>query len=186
MVFEFIELIIFIVAAYGAALEWVRVRDAKSHNKWDFYIPAGFLIFVIFVMFSSGFHVGSLLSVSSLVCGVAALPLLISLLHTGSKQDAQLAAGDPLYNKGVRWWLLAEQRSFRESFSRFQGDALNGWSEVKEARMGQGGVITKVFHDRTVTLEFDDGDKFDFPFESLVHEDPLRAEDESEGKAWWK
>ncbi len=186
MVFELIEFAILIIAIYGSAFEWVRVKDAKSHNKWDFYVPAGFLILVIFIMFSTGSVNGSeVLSVSSVVCGVAAVPLLISLLLTGSRQDAQLAAGDPLYIEGERWWLLAEMQPFRDSFSRFLGDELNGWSLEKEARRGSGGEITKVFHDRTVTLKFDDGVEFDFPFESLTHEDPLKVEEVEEKKGWW-
>lgn len=184
MVFELIEFIILIIAAYGAALEWVRVKDAKTHNKWDFYGPAAFLLLVIcFMFFTGSINGNSMLSVSSLVCGVAALPLLISLLYTGSLQDAQLAAGDPIYDEGERFWLLAEEQAFRESFSRFQGDELNGWSEEKEARMGTSGVITEVFGDRTVTLEFPDGAKFDFPFETLTNVKPEKVEEEKKG--WW-
>lgn len=195
MVFELIEFIIFIVAMYGAALEWVRVKDAKSHNKWDFYGPAAFLLLVISIMFFTGSVNGSdVLSFSSLVCAVAALPLLISLLYTGSLQDAQLAAGDLTYDVGELWWVINDQQKFREAFERLKDDEESCWSEEKEARMGKDGVISEITSARTAKLKFRDyvdNERyvevvFEFPFEALINSEPAKDEVvEEEKKGWW-
>lgn len=186
MVFELIEFVILIIAAYGAALEWVRVKDAKTHNKWDFYGPAAFLLFVVcFMFFTGSINGSSMLSVSSLVCGIAALPLLISLLYTGSLQDAQLAAGDLTYDIGERWWVINDEQKFREAFKRLQGDEEACWSEEKEARMGKSGEITEITGARTAKLKLRDGVVFEFPFEAMMNYKPTKDEEVEEKKGWW-
>ncbi len=191
MVFEIIELIIIVISIYGAALEWVRVKDHKTNDKWEFFAPAIFLAAVVGFMFFTGLAAGgggAILSLSSLVCAVAAMPLLIALVYTGSLQDAQIAAGVKTYSEGQTVWLISDIKEFRDSFSRFVDDELNGWSEAKERRLGGSGTITKIFVDKTVTLEFDDSEKFDFPFESLMDSEPEIEEVsvESAEKGWWE
>lgn len=187
MVFEIIELIIIVISIYGSALEWVRVKDHKTNDKWEFFAPAIFLAAVVGFMFFTGLAAGgggAMLSLSSLVCAVAAMPLIIALVYTGSLQDAQLAAGVKTYTKGQEVWLTHDSGEFKDSFSRFTGDKLNGWNKIKEERLGQSATIKKIFADKTVTLRFDDDVELDFPFESL--KDSKTEREESAEKGWWE
>jgi len=63
--------------------------------------------------------------------------------------------------------LLADPEKYRASFARFPGDQLNGLRPEKEALCGEEGRVIALFGDRTATILFDDGRKFDFPFESI-------------------
>merc|ERR1711976_213937 len=63
--------------------------------------------------------------------------------------------------------LLSDPEAFQNSFTRFVGDDLNGWSEAKQLRVGQEGTVTKTYGDQTITMVFDDGQQFDFPFETV-------------------
>jgi len=63
--------------------------------------------------------------------------------------------------------LLADPGQYRASFVRFPDDQLNGLLPEKEALCGEEGSVIALFSDRTATILFDDGRKFDFPFESI-------------------
>jgi len=49
---------------------------------------------------------------------------------------------------------------------------MSGWSEDMEMRCGESGVILEVYLDNRVTMEFDDGVQFDFPFDCLTDSAP--------------
>ena len=63
---------------------------------------------------------------------------------------------------------LLTGEDFHASFSRFDGDQQNGFTNVKFARVGQGAKVKETFSDLTVTLVFSDGEQLDFPVESFV------------------
>jgi len=63
--------------------------------------------------------------------------------------------------------LLEDPEAFKNSFARFTGDNLNGWSEEKQKKVGKEGTATKIFKDKTITMAFDDGAQYDFPFETV-------------------
>ena len=56
---------------------------------------------------------------------------------------------------------------FEACFSRFQGDELNYWNEKKQMKNGKIGMITTIYGDDTVTMIFEDEEKWDFPFEAI-------------------
>lgn len=66
--------------------------------------------------------------------------------------------------------LIDEEKAYQESFSRFEGDKLNGWIPEKKTYCGKEGTVVRVFCDQTVTIRFDDGVKLDFPFESIAEQ----------------
>ena len=68
---------------------------------------------------------------------------------------------------GSRLRLLGDEASFREAFSRFPNDEVNGLSQDKLKRLGQEAVILKTFADFTATCRFDDGVLHDMPMEAL-------------------
>ena len=76
MMFELLflaELLFWVGAMYLSVFEWIKVRDIKSNEKNDFFAPAVFLASVF---------TGSLLleiPFFSAFCGIAFLPLIISL-----------------------------------------------------------------------------------------------------------
>ena len=60
MMFELLflaELLFWVGAMYLSVFEWIKVRDIKSNDKNDFFIPAGFLaiVFVGSLLFFVGF-----------------------------------------------------------------------------------------------------------------------------------
>ena len=61
----------------------------------------------------------------------------------------------------------APEDQFKEFFVRFIGDELNYWNEEKQQKAGQLGFIVTVYGDSTVTMMFNDGSKWDFPFEAI-------------------
>lgn len=71
--------------------------------------------------------------------------------------------------------LLSDSIAYRNSFSRFEGDRLNGWIPDKAGYCGQVGEVINVFGDQTVTIRFDDGVQLDFPFESIAEQISVRT-----------
>lgn len=65
------------------------------------------------------------------------------------------------------------EAEFRDLFRRFPNDELNGWSASKQGKMGQLGLVTDIYEDKTVTMVFEDLERLDFPFEAL---EPLPPE----------
>ena len=68
---------------------------------------------------------------------------------------------------GSRMRLLSDEASFREAFSRFPNDDINGLSPDKLMRLGQEAQILQTYTDGTVTCRFDDGAQHDMPVEVL-------------------
>ena len=68
---------------------------------------------------------------------------------------------------GSRLRLLSDEALFREAFSRFLTDEVNGLSPDKMKRLGQAAVILSTYDDFTVTCRFDDGVVHDMPIEAL-------------------
>lgn len=66
--------------------------------------------------------------------------------------------------------LLSDEASFREAFSRFPNDAVNGLSPDKLKRLGQEAEVLQIYEDSTVKVRFDDGLEHDLPVEALVSE----------------
>ena len=79
--------------------------------------------------------------------------------------------------------LLSDATAYRNSFTRFVGDQLNGWIEAKRGLNGSEGRVTRLFGDRTFTLQLDDGRCFDFPFES-VEEQIMTVHKPMPAKVW--
>mmetsp|Transcript_33708 Transcript_33708/g.41318 ORF Transcript_33708/g.41318 Transcript_33708/m.41318 type:complete len:225 (-) Transcript_33708:255-929(-) len=64
--------------------------------------------------------------------------------------------------------LLRDAEAFRNSFARFPGDPLDGYSDAKFERLGQMAQVMEVFEDDdTVLVRFDDGVEFSVPFETI-------------------
>jgi len=63
--------------------------------------------------------------------------------------------------------LVKNPLAMRASFRRFRNDRVNGYSDAKFARRGQECIIRATFQDGTFTCEFEDGVKYDFPWESV-------------------
>ena len=58
MMFELLflaELLFWAGAMYLSVFEWIKVRDIKSNEKNDFFVPAGFLAIVFVVLCCGGF-----------------------------------------------------------------------------------------------------------------------------------
>jgi len=65
--------------------------------------------------------------------------------------------------------LVQDETAFKNSFSRFEGDDLSGWSEEKHALRGKLGRVAVVYDDYTVTVVFEGkGRSLDFPFEAVA------------------
>ena len=60
-----------------------------------------------------------------------------------------------------------EASQFRSLFRRFDGDELNDWNESKQRKMGKLGLVTNIYEDDTVTMVFEDLERWDFPLEAL-------------------
>ena len=161
--FIFFEILFWAGALYLSVFEWIKVRDIKSNEKNDFFIPAGFLALVF---------TGSLLlqiPIFSAICAIAFLPLIISLVMTGLAQDKQKFDGDLTYNPGDRFWVtLNEDVSLTND---------------QEAFIGKEGEIVEVNHDRTVSMTFADGSEAEFPIKCLSNTPPNPEKPENNG--WW-
>ena len=159
----FFEILFWAGALYLSVFEWIKVRDIKSNEKNDFFIPAGFLALVF---------TGSLLlqiPIFSAICAIAFLPLIISLVMTGLAQDKQKFDGDLTYNAGDRFWVtLNEDVSLTKD---------------QEAFIGKEGEIIEVKHDRTVSMTFADGSEAEFPIKCLSNTPPNPEKPENNG--WW-
>ena len=159
----FFEILFWAGALYLSVFEWIKVRDIKSNEKNDFFIPAGFLALVF---------TGSLLlqiPIFSAICAIAFLPLIISLVMTGLAQDKQKFDGDLTYNAGDRFWVtLNEDVSLTND---------------QEAFIGKEGEIIEVKHDRTVSMTFADGSEAEFPIKCLSNTPPNPEKPENNG--WW-
>ena len=76
---------------------------------------------------------------------------------------------------GSRMRLLIDEMSFKEAFSRFPNDGLNGLSPDKLKRLGQEAEILEVYDDATVTCRFDDGVQHDMPIEAFSNAGHIAA-----------
>ena len=148
---------------YFSLFEWIKVRDIKSNEKNDFFVPAGFLGLVVIISF--------LLEIPffSTFLAIASLPLFISLMKTGMAQDKQKFDGDLTYNAGDRFWV-----TLNEDVSLTKG---------REAFIGKEGEIIEVKHDRTVSMTFADGSEAEFPIKCLSNTPP--NSEKPENKGWW-
>ena len=70
-----------------------------------------------------------------------------------------------LFSHGQCVRLLPDVVAFLSSFDRFD-DELNGLTEAKLQRTGQKAIVVNVWDDRTMTCEFRDRTRLDFPWES--------------------
>ena len=68
---------------------------------------------------------------------------------------------------GSRVRVLNSETLFREAFSRFPYNELNGYSAAKLDRLGQEADILAVYHDQTATCVFDDGVRHAMPIEAF-------------------
>ena len=166
MMFELIfmfEFIFWVGVMYLSIFEWIKVRDLKSNEKFDFFVPAGFLVFVF---------TGSLLleiPFFSAFCGIAFLPLIISLVMTGMAQDKQKSDGDLTYNEGDRFWVILNDDV--------------SLTPDQEAFIGKGGEIDEVNHDRTVSMTFAGGSEAEIPIQCLSNTPP--NSEKPKNKGWW-
>ena len=171
MVFELIEIAIIIVAGYFSIFEWIKKKDIKSNEKNDFFIPASFLVFGIIFAFTIGVDgEGIFFPFASMICGIAAGPLVISLVLTGLAQDQQKLDGDLTYNEGDKFWIIQ--------------DNLSPLSSELEQFHGQEGEITEVNADRSVEMKFTDGSVGTFWLTNLSNIPPEPPK--SEKKGWWQ
>lgn len=166
MMFELLflaELLFWVGAMYLSIFEWIKVRDIKSNEKNDFFVPAGFLAIVF---------VGSLLleiPIFSAFCAIAFLPLIIALVMTGLAQDKQKSDGDLTYNVGDRFWVIPNEDV--------------SLTTDQEAFIGKEGEIDEVNHDRTVSMTFPSGSETELPIQCLSNTPP--DSEEPENKGWW-
>lgn len=70
------------------------------------------------------------------------------------------------------WRVASDATSFRDLFARFRGDELNDWNESKDRKMGKLGLVTDIYEDDTVTVVFEDLERWDFPFEAMEPSPP--------------
>lgn len=73
---------------------------------------------------------------------------------------------------GATVQIVKNPLTLRASFRRFQKDPVNGYSDAKMSRRGQDCRIRATFQDGTLTCEFPDGVKYDFPWEAVEGYDP--------------
>ena len=80
--------------------------------------------------------------------------------------------------------MQGDEASLRSSFSRFENDALNGFSNEKLERLGSVAVVVMVYNDRTVTVTFSDGVSFDCPFETIAEQLSVASLVNMDGQGW--
>eukprot|EP01052_Picozoa_sp_SAG31_P043924 SAG31_NODE_7479_length_1679_cov_1.360127_1_plen_152_part_00 len=91
-----------------------------------------------------------------------------AVAHKTGRFDERFDWARAKYTSGQRVTLVSDPEQFREAFFRFDGDEDgNDWSAEKDEKIGQSAVVTVVFDDKTLTLEFDDGMHLDFPYEAI-------------------
>ena len=171
MVFELIEIAILIGAAYLSIFEWIKKKDIKSNEKNDFFIPASFLVVGIIFAFTVGVDgEGIFVPFVFMICGIAAVPILISLVMTGMAQDQQKLDGELTYNEGDKFWIIQNN--------------LSPLSSELEQFDGQEGEITEVNADRSVEMKFADGSVGTFWLTNLSNIPPEPPKPEKKG--WWQ
>ncbi|MEE3201360.1 MAG: hypothetical protein VX224_04755 [Candidatus Thermoplasmatota archaeon] len=171
MVFELIELAIIIGALYLSAFEWIKKRDIQSNEKNDFFIPAAFLGVVMLLFIAGGVSgEGFFLPFVSMICGIAAIPLVISLVLTGMAQDQQKLDGDLTYNVGDKFWII-----HKEDISLTTDQAFF---------IGKQGEINEIKAEGTASMTFDEDPDISFPLESLSKLPP--NSEKPEKKNWWQ
>ena len=166
MMFELIfifEFLFWVGVMYLSIFEWIKVRDLKSNEKFDFFVPAGFLVFV----FTSSLFLE--IPFFSAFCAIAFLPLLISLMMTGLAQDRQKFDGDLTYNEGDRFWVILNDDV--------------SLTPDQEAFIGKEGEIDEVNHDRTVSMTFAGGLEAELPIQCLSNTPP--NSEKQKNKGWW-
>ena len=165
-----IEIAILIGAGYLSIFEWIKKKDIKSNEKNDFFVPASFLVVGIILAFTIGVDGEGIFPFASMICGIAAVPLVISLVLTGMAQDQQKLDGDLTYNEGDKFWIIQ--------------DKLSPLSSELEQFDGQEGEITEVNADRSVEMKFADGSVGTFWLTNLSNIPPEPRK--SEKKGWWQ
>ncbi len=170
MAVPLIEIAILIGAGYLSMFEWIKKKDIKSNEKNDFFVPASFLVVGIILAFTIGVDGGGIFPFASMICGIAAVPLVISLVLTGLAQDQQKLDGDITYNEGDKFWIIQ--------------DKLSPLSSELEQFDGQEGEITEVNADRSVEMKFGDGSVGTFWLTNLSNIPPEPPK--SEKKGWWQ
>ena len=165
-----IEIAILIGAGYLSIFEWIKKKDIKSNEKNDFFVPASFLVVGIILEFTIGVDGAGIFPFASMICGIAAVPLVISLVLTGMAQDQQKLDGDLTYNEGDKFWIIQDKLSPRSS-------------ELEQFD-GQEGEITEVNADRSVEMKFADGSVGTFWLTNLSNIPPEPPKPEKKG--WWQ
>ena len=165
-----IEIAILIGAGYLSIFEWIKKKDIKSNEKNDFFVPASFLVVGIILAFTIGVDGEGIFPFASMICGIAAVPLVISLVLTGMAQDQQKLDGDLTYNEGDKFWIIQ--------------DRLSPLSSELEQFDGQEGEITEVNANRSVEMKFADGSVGTFWLTNLSNIPPEPRK--SEKKGWWQ
>ena len=165
-----IEIAILIGAGYLSIFEWIKKKDIKSNEKNDFFVPASFLLVGIILAFTIGVDGEGIFPFASMICGIAAVPLVISLVLTGMAQDQQKLDGDLTYNEGDKFWIIQ--------------DKLSPLSSELEQFDGQEGEITEVNADRSVEMKFADGSVGTFWLTNLSNIPPEPPKPEKKG--WWQ
>ena len=165
-----IEIAILIGAGYLSIFEWIKKKEIKSNEKNDFFVPASFLVVGIILAFTIGVDGEGIFPFASMICGIAAVPLVISLVLTGMAQDQQKLDGDLTYNEGDKFWIIQ--------------DKLSPLSSELEQFDGQEGEITEVNADRSVEMKFADGSVGTFWLTNLSNIPPEPPKPEKKG--WWQ
>ena len=170
MAVPIIEIVVLLGAGYLSIFEWIKKKDIKSNEKNDFFVPASFLVFGIIFAFTVGVDGEGIFPFASMICGIAAVPLVISLVLTGMAQDQQKLDGDLTYNEGDKFWIIQ--------------DKLSPLSSELEQFDGQEGEITEVNADRSVEMKFADGSIGTFWLTNLSNIPPEPPKPEKKG--WWQ
>ena len=170
MAVPIIEIVVLLGAGYLSIFEWIKKKDLKSNEKNDFFVPASFLVVGIIFAFTVGVDGEGILPFASMICGIAAVPLVISLVLTGMAQDQQKLDGELTYNEGDKFWIIQ--------------DNLSPLSSELEQYDGQEGEITEVNANRSVEMKFADGSVGTFWLTNLSNIPPEPPK--SEKKGWWQ
>ena len=170
MAVPIIEIVVLLGAGYLSIFEWIKKKDIKSNEKNDFFVPASFLVVGIIFAFTIGVDGEGIFPFASMICGIAAVPLVISLVLTGMAQDQQKLDGDLTYNEGDKFWIIQ--------------DKLSPLSSELEQFDGQEGEITEVNADRSVEMKFADGSVGTFWLTNLSNIPPEPPKPEKKG--WWQ
>ena len=170
MAVPIIEIVVLLGAGYLSIFEWIKKKDIKSNEKNDFFVPASFLVVGIIFAFTVGVDGEGIFPFASMICGIAAVPLVISLVLTGMAQDQQKLDGDLTYNEGDKFWIIQ--------------DKLSPLSSELEQFHGQEGEITEVNADRSVEIKFADGSVGTFWLTNLSNIPPEPPKPEKKG--WWQ